>query len=181
MAILWSENAMCSKQTTQNSDVRKLKFCTHKVKKFSQCHGKSAFRRFSMPNWAILRYSALPHSSRNREYLAPQIHSMNNWFHSEAKLSWSCDYLLTNHIATNKSSANHKMPLFSRLYPSFGYLRKIFLPRGLKYSLFCAKFHNRGILEGLINIVYSDQYRTIVNYRCMQYTLPVRSLSSMAS
>ncbi len=27
------------------------------------------------------------------------------------------------------------MPLFSRLYPSFGYLRKIFPPRGLKYSL----------------------------------------------
>ena len=27
----------------------------------------------------------------NREYMAPQIRSMNNWFHLEAK-SWSYDY-----------------------------------------------------------------------------------------
>ena len=52
----------------------------------------------------------------NREYLAPQITSMNNRFHSEAKLPRSYDYPLANHIATNKSSANHEMPLFSRLY-----------------------------------------------------------------
>ncbi len=71
----------------------------------------------------------------NREYLAPQIRSMSNRFHSEAKLPWSYDYPLANHIATNKSSANCQMPLFSRLYPSFGYLGKIFPPRGLKYSL----------------------------------------------
>ncbi len=75
----------------------------------------------------------------NREYLAPQICSMNNWFHSEAKLQWSHDYPLANHIATNKSSANREMPLFLRLYPSFGYLRKIFLLRCLKYSLLCTK------------------------------------------
>ncbi len=71
----------------------------------------------------------------NREYLAPQIRSMNNRFHIEAKLPWSYDYPLANHIATNKSSANREVPLFSRLCPSFGCLRKIFPPRGLKYSL----------------------------------------------
>ncbi len=75
----------------------------------------------------------------NREYLAPLIRSMNNRFHSEAKLPWSYDYPLANHIATNKSSTNRLMPLFSRLYPSFGYLRKIFPPRGLKYSLLYGK------------------------------------------
>ena len=75
-------------------------------------------------------------SMYNREYLAPQICSMNNRFYSEAKLPWSYDYPLANHIATNKSSANREMPLFSRLYPSFGSLRKIFPPRGLKYSLY---------------------------------------------
>ncbi len=61
---------------------------------------------------------------------------MNNRFHLEAKLPWSYDYPLVNHIATNKSSAIYReMPLFSRLYPSFGYIRKFFPPRGLKYSL----------------------------------------------
>ncbi len=66
----------------------------------------------------------------------PQIRSMNNRFHSEAKLPWSYDYPLANHIATYKSSANREMPLFPRLYPTFGYLRKMFPPRGLKYFLF---------------------------------------------
>ncbi len=59
--------------------------------------------------------------------MAPQIRSMNNRFDSEAKLPWSYDYPLANHIATNKSclkSANREMPLISHLYPSFGYLRK---------------------------------------------------------
>ncbi len=74
------------------------------------------------------------------EYLAPQICSVNNRFHSEAKLPWSYDYSLANHIATNKSSANREMPLFSHLYPSFGYLWKIFPPRGLKYSLLLEGF-----------------------------------------
>ena len=68
--------------------------------------------------------------------MAPQICSMNNRFHSEAKLPWSYDHPLANHIATNKSSTNREMPLFSRFYPSFGYLRKIFPPMGLKYSLY---------------------------------------------
>ncbi len=67
----------------------------------------------------------------NREYLVPQIRSMNDWFQSEVKLPWSYDYPLANRIATNKSSANREMPL----YPSFGYLQKIFPPRGLKYPL----------------------------------------------
>ncbi len=40
---------------------------------------------------------------------------MNNRFHSGAKLSWSYDYLLANHNATNKRSANREMPLVSRL------------------------------------------------------------------
>ncbi len=71
----------------------------------------------------------------NREYLAPKIRSMNNRFHSEAKLPWSYDYPLANHITTYKSSTYREMPLFSRLYPPFGYLRKIFPPRGLKFSL----------------------------------------------
>ncbi len=70
----------------------------------------------------------------NREFMAPQIRSMNNRFHSEAKLPWSYDYILANHSVTNKSSAN-EMLLFSRLYSSFGYLRKLFPPRVLKYSL----------------------------------------------
>ena len=60
---------------------------------------------------------------------------MNNLFHSEAKLPWSYDYPLANKIAANKSSANCEMPLFSHLYPYFVYLRKIFPPRGLKYSI----------------------------------------------
>ncbi len=33
-------------------------------------------------------------ASYNREYLAPQIRSMNTRLHSEAKLPWSYDYLL---------------------------------------------------------------------------------------
>ena len=65
--------------------------------------------------------------SSNREFLVTEIRSMNNRFHSEAKLPWS--YPLANHIATNKSSANREMPLFSGLYPHFGYLRKVFPPR----------------------------------------------------
>ena len=60
----------------------------------------------------------------NREYLAPQFRSMNNRFHSEAKLPWSYDYPLANHIATNKSSASREMTLFSRLYPSLGIFGK---------------------------------------------------------
>ncbi len=65
---------------------------------------------------------------------------MNNRFLSEAKLPWSYDYPLANHIATNESSANREMPLFSRLYPSFGYLRKIFPPSGLEYFLFISRW-----------------------------------------
>ncbi len=61
----------------------------------------------------------------NREYLVSQIRSMNNRFHSEAKLPCSYDYPLANHIATNKSPANRELLLFSRLCPSFGYLRKL--------------------------------------------------------
>ena len=71
----------------------------------------------------------------NGEYLVPQIRSMNIWFHSEAKLPWSYDYHLANHIATYKSSANRVVPLFSHLHFSFGYVRKIFPSRGLKYSV----------------------------------------------
>ncbi len=94
-------------------------------------------------NWLVFSHSSynsgflfkhLVHTV-NREYLAPQIRSKNNRFHSEAKLPWSYNYTLANHIATNKSFANREMPLFSRLYPSFGYFQKIFPPRGLKYSL----------------------------------------------
>ncbi len=68
----------------------------------------------------------------NREYLVPKIPNMNNRFHSEAKLPWSYDHPLANHIATNKSSANREMPQFLRRYPSFGYLRKIFPAKGFK-------------------------------------------------
>ncbi len=66
----------------------------------------------------------------NREYLAPQIRSVNNRFHSAAKLPWSYDYPLANHIATIV-----RCPCF-RAYTFLSYLRKIFPPRGLKYSLF---------------------------------------------
>ncbi len=62
---------------------------------------------------------------------------MTNRFHSEAKLPWSYDYPLANHIATNKSSANREMPLFSAftlLSCIFGkFSRQL---RGLKYFLF---------------------------------------------
>ncbi len=71
----------------------------------------------------------------NREYLALQTCNINNRFHLEANLPWSYDYPLANHIPMYKSSAKREVPLSSRHYPSFGYLRKIFLPRGLKYSL----------------------------------------------
>ncbi len=74
---------------------------------------------------------------------------MNNRFHSEAKLPWSYDYPLANHIATNKSSANRERPLFTRLYPSFMYLRKIFPPRGLKYSLLEIAENRYNTLSGL--------------------------------
>ncbi len=89
----------------------------------------------SMTNHTTWRVTFICNHSLNREYLAPQIRSMNNRFNSEAKLPWSYDYPSANYIATNKSSANREMPLFSRLYPSFGYLRKIVQPRCLKYSL----------------------------------------------
>ncbi len=48
----------------------------------------------------------------NREYLVPQIRSINNRIHSEAKIPRSYDYPVANHIATNKSSANHEMTCF---------------------------------------------------------------------
>ncbi len=105
----------------------------------------------------------------NRDYLAPQIRSMSNRFHLEAKITWSYDYPLANHIVKNKSSANREMPPFSRLYPSFGYLRKVFPPRGLKYSLFltnaCDVLSNGNIVwhkdyfwkESItINVIYSS-------------------------
>ncbi len=74
-------------------------------------------------------------SIRSRAYLPAQIRSMNNRFHSEAKLPWSYDYPLANQIAKNKSSANREMPLFSPL-PFFRVSSEIFPPRALKYSLF---------------------------------------------
>ncbi len=83
----------------------------------------------------MLTTNILNPGRQNREYLAPQIRSMNNQFHLEAKLPWSYDYSLANDFATNKSSANREIPLFSHLYPSFGCLWKIFTPKGLKYSL----------------------------------------------
>ncbi len=72
--------------------------------------------RFSLTQQQIEELAVTkPEVRTNREYLAPQIRSMNNRFHSEAKLPWSYDYPLANHLATNKSSANREMPLFSRL------------------------------------------------------------------
>ena len=64
----------------------------------------------------------------NREYLAPQIRSMNNRFHSEAELPWSYDYPLANHIATYKSSAHRDVPLFSRHYLFSGIFGKFSRP-----------------------------------------------------
>ncbi len=106
--------------------------------------------------YRVVIASFILHVQLNREYLPPQIRKMNNRFHSEAKLPWSYDYPLANHIATNKSSANREMPLFSRLYLSFGYLRKIFPPRGLKYSL----LGPRSLVAGTENAVllYIDNY-----------------------
>ncbi len=80
-------------------------------------------------------------STGNREYLEPQIRSMNNRFHSEAKLPWSYNYPLANHIAINKSSANREMPLF-RAFALLSGIFKIFPPRGLKYSLLRVYYSN---------------------------------------
>ncbi len=60
----------------------------------------------------------------NGEYLAPQIRSLNNHFHSEAKLSWLYDYPLANHIAIYKSSANREVPLFHPFTLLSGIFRK---------------------------------------------------------
>ncbi len=68
----------------------------------------------------------------HREHLAPQIRIMNNGFHSEAKLPWTYDYLLANHIATYKSSANREVPLFSHLYPFFRVSSETFPSRRFK-------------------------------------------------
>ncbi len=82
--------------------------------------------------------------------MAPQIPSLTNRFHSEAKLPWSYDYPIANPIATNNSSANREIPLFSRLYPSSAYLPKIFPPRGLKYSLFLVDLESmRDLLDSV--------------------------------
>ncbi len=98
---------------------------------------------------------------------------MNNRFHSEAKLPWSYDYPLANHIATNKSSANREMSLFSRLYPSFGYLWKIFPPRGLKYSLLTGK---QAIIEqNGMNLVLIDSIGICMVYL---YLVAFRSCGS---
>ncbi len=66
--------------------------------------------------------------SYNRGYLAPQICCMNNRFHSEAKLSWSYDCPLANHIVTNKSSANREIPVLAPLHFFQDNLRKIIPP-----------------------------------------------------
>ncbi len=88
------------------------------------------------PEKKMISFDGLCLRYNNGEYLAPQIRGMNNRFHSETKIPWLYDYPLANHIATYKSPTNREVPLFSHLYPSFGYLRKIFPPRGFKYSVF---------------------------------------------
>ncbi len=52
------------------------------------------------------------------------------------------------------------MPLFSRLYPSFGYLRKIFPSRGLKYSLCCS-------LIATGTRFYQDQWLSVWTRSCL--------------
>ncbi len=58
---------------------------------------KNIFNHFSLEPRAFIL------NNGNREYVAQQSRSMNNRFHSEAKLPWSYDYPLANHIATNKA------------------------------------------------------------------------------
>ncbi len=72
-------------------------------------------RNHSTPSKSIYIYHF------NREYLAPQIRSMNNGFHSEAKLPWSYDYPLGNRIATKAVFAT--LPFFrvsSENFPARG-------------------------------------------------------------
>ena len=111
---------------------------------------------------------------------------MNNRFNSEAKLPWSYDSTLANHIATNKSSANREMPLFSRLYPSFGYLRKIVPPRGLKYSLLLL-LYTQYKMTGVLHMVHVIEYafhgfcvcvQVILNYQYhLHYTCYILHLN----
>ena len=106
----------------------------------------------------LSEWYCLMHKYLNREYLAPQIRSMNNRLYSQAKLHWSYGYLLANHIATNKSSAAREIPLFPRLYPSFGYRWKIFPPMGLKYSVLA-------LLNG------TRQYGTLVTVKALRFLM----------
>ncbi len=80
----------------------------------------------------VLTFVVIIWHLRNREYLAPQIRSMNNRFHSEAKLPWSWDYPLANHIATYKSSTNCEVPLYSRPLPFFRVSSKKFPAKAFK-------------------------------------------------
>ncbi len=61
----------------------------------------------------------------------PQIRSMNYRFHSEAKLPWSYDYPLANHIVINNSAANREVPVFVAL-PFFRVSLENFPEKGFK-------------------------------------------------
>ncbi len=68
----------------------------------------------------------------NREYLAPQIRSMNNRFHSEAKLPWLYDYPVASHTATYKSTANREVSLGFAPLPFFRVSSENFPAKGFK-------------------------------------------------
>ena len=89
------------------------------------------------------------------EYLAPQVHGMNNRFHSEAKLPWSYDYPLANHNATNKSPANREMSLFFAPLPLFRVSSENFPAKGFKILPICTST----ILSNYITIYGSIDHR----------------------
>ncbi len=64
--------------------------------------------------------------------MCAEMKEYGNRFHMEAKLPWSYDYRLGNHIVTNKSSANREMSLVSCLYPSFWASSENFPAKGFK-------------------------------------------------
>ncbi len=73
----------------------------------------------------------------NRKYFAPQNRNMNirPRFNSEVKVPFCVMTFSANHSGCMNVSANQaSAPLF-RLFTSFGYLRDIFQPSGLKYFL----------------------------------------------
>ncbi len=100
---------------------------------------------------------------------------MNNRFHSEAKLPWSYDYPLANHIVTNKNSAKlWDAPVFAPLaffqvslenFPAKGF--KI-LPIAFWVSVAQTPFHVWHVKAKLVvpsELVFSIYYKCLSGWR----------------